>query len=231
MWGRSERYNIFAGEGVESDLAAVPDGHLAYSAWVLPLKPGGMSSTNEAVGISGLTAFGAMGVNAETLIEGLSSFSGIGELVVSAIAVIAGTSSLSGNVIAALQAAANLAGLSSAIGSLAALGHAIATLEGFASSTIVIRATGQLDAHIEIGATGTLTASAIADEILDASMVETGLSVRETLRLCVAALAGKIAGANGSTITIRNAVADDTDRIVATVDVNGNRTAITYDLD
>lgn len=61
-------------------------------------------------------------------------------------------------------------------------------------------------------------------------MVETGLTVRETLRLCAAALAGKISGADGSTITIRNAVADDADRIVATVDTDGNRTAITYDL-
>lgn len=75
-----------------------------------------------------------------------------------------------------------------------------------------------------------MTAPGIAAEILDSQLVETGLTVRETLRLCVAAMAGRISGAPGTTITIRNAVADDADRIVATVDSNGNRTAISYDL-
>jgi len=32
-------------------------------------------------------------------------------------------------------------------------------------------------------------------------------------------------------VTIRNAVADGADRIVASVDTDGNRTAITYSLD
>ena len=46
-----------------------------------------------------------------------------------------------------------------------------------------------------------------------------------------AALGGKVSGAETTTITFRNASADDTDRIVATVDVDGNRTAVTLDLD
>jgi hypothetical protein len=75
-----------------------------------------------------------------------------------------------------------------------------------------------------------LTAGAIADEILDQQMVETGMSVRETLRLCAAAMAGKVTSADGTTITIRNAVADSANRIVATTDASGNRTGITYDL-
>jgi uncharacterized protein YeeX (DUF496 family) len=73
-------------------------------------------------------------------------------------------------------------------------------------------------------------ASAVQALILDsANGVETGLTVREALKLMAAALAGKISGAATTTITIRNAVADSKDRIVATVDVNGNRTAITTD--
>lgn len=67
-------------------------------------------------------------------------------------------------------------------------------------------------------------------EILDQQLVESGLSVREALRLISAALAGKVSGAGTATVTIRNAVADSKDRIVATVDVNGNRTAITTDV-
>jgi hypothetical protein len=60
--------------------------------------------------------------------------------------------------------------------------------------------------------------------------VEEGLTVRHALRLIAAATAGKISGADTTTITIRNAVVDDKDRIIATVTGDGNRTAITYDL-
>lgn len=40
--------NPFAGPGIMDSKAAVPNGHLAPSAWVLPRKPGGMSSRFEA---------------------------------------------------------------------------------------------------------------------------------------------------------------------------------------
>lgn len=75
-----------------------------------------------------------------------------------------------------------------------------------------------------------LTPENIASGILDDQNVETGLTVRQALRLLAAALAGELSGAAGTTITIRNAVADDKDRIIATVDSNGNRSAITYDV-
>lgn len=61
------------------------------------------------------------------------------------------------------------------------------------------------------------------------SLIEPGLSVKQALRLLSAALAGKVAGAGGPTVTIRN-TADTKNRIVATVDASGNRTAITTDL-
>lgn len=72
---------------------------------------------------------------------------------------------------------------------------------------------------------------AIANAALDlADAIETGLTQRQALRLVASALAGKISGASGTTVTIRNAVADTKDRIVATVDGDGNRSAITYDM-
>jgi hypothetical protein len=39
-----------------------------------------------------------------------------------------------------------------------------------------------------------------------------------------------VGGASGTTITFRNAVGDTADRIVATVDTNGNRSSISYNL-
>lgn len=68
----------------------------------------------------------------------------------------------------------------------------------------------------------------VANAVL-ATAIEVGLDLKNALRLIAAATAGKISGAGTGTVTIRSAKADDKDRIVATVDGSGNRTAITYD--
>ncbi len=79
----------------------------------------------------------------------------------------------------------------------------------------------------------TLTPSerdSVAAALLDLSNgVETSLTLRQALRLLAAASAGKLSGAATTTIVIRN-VGDSKDRITATVDVAGNRSAITTDL-
>ena len=69
----------------------------------------------------------------------------------------------------------------------------------------------------------------VTGAVLEA-IVEPGLTLRQALRLVAAATAGKLSGGGSATVTIRNAVEDSKDRIVATVDAEGNRTAITYDL-
>lgn len=72
---------------------------------------------------------------------------------------------------------------------------------------------------------------AIAAALLDlAGAIETGVTTRQAIRAMLAATAAKLSGAGTGTETFRNAVADSKDRIVATVDSSGNRTAITYDL-
>lgn len=84
-----------------------------------------------------------------------------------------------------------------------------------------------------VGSAMTLTSGerdSIAAALLDlANAIETGVTLRGSQRLMLAALAGKLSGAAGTTVTFRNAVADSKDRIVATVDASGNRTAITAD--
>jgi hypothetical protein len=69
----------------------------------------------------------------------------------------------------------------------------------------------------------------VTGAVLEA-LIEPGLTLRQALRLVAAATAGKLTGGGSTEVTIRNAVADSKDRIVATVDSNGNRTAIDYDL-
>jgi hypothetical protein len=74
------------------------------------------------------------------------------------------------------------------------------------------------------------TAAENATELLDqAAGVETGLTVRQALRVIFAAMAGKLSGAATTTVAIRN-LADTLDRISATVDADGNRSAVTLDL-
>ncbi len=58
--------------------------------------------------------------------------------------------------------------------------------------------------------------------------VEGAYTLRQLIRVTVAALAAKLSGAGTTTITIRD-VNDTKNRIVATVDSSGNRTAITLD--
>ena len=58
--------------------------------------------------------------------------------------------------------------------------------------------------------------------------IEATMTPREALRLIVAASAGKLSGADGTQVSIRD-VNDSKDRIVATVDEHGNRIAVTTD--
>lgn len=84
------------------------------------------------------------------------------------------------------------------------------------------------DAIAEIQAgLSTLTAAQVWDLT---NGIETGLTPRQAMKLIAAATAGKLSGAATVTVTIKNAVADNKNRIVATVDASGNRTGIVYDL-
>ena len=74
---------------------------------------------------------------------------------------------------------------------------------------------------------GNLTLAAIRDAVW-AKTIETGYTALQSTRLMLSALAGKLSGAATTTVTIRNA-ADSKNRIVATVDSDGNRSAVTHD--
>jgi hypothetical protein len=74
-----------------------------------------------------------------------------------------------------------------------------------------------------------LSTTQIANAILDeANAIETGWTVRQALKVILAALGGKLSGAATSAVVVRD-LNDSKNRISATVDVNGNRSAVTYD--
>lgn len=212
--------------------SGAPDGYRPPYTWVLPITAGGLSARNNLVGAGDLTAAVAGGVNGEATLAGVGSLTGTGALIISMVAALTGSGTISSaNAIAFLNLAAALAGAGDLAGAATAIGHAAAALTGDGDASATATALGTLAASITV--TGDLLTSAnIADVILDdADGVETGLTVRQALRIIAAAVAGKVSGGGTTTITFRNALADDTNRIVATVDNDGNRTAITLDTD
>ncbi len=73
------------------------------------------------------------------------------------------------------------------------------------------------------------TAAENAAALMDLSNgIETSITPRQAMRLMLAAMAGKVSGAGTTTVVIRN-VGDSKDRITATVDADGNRSAVTTD--
>lgn len=227
MWGRGERRNVFFADG-RSQKSGVPSGHLAPSSWTLPQKPGGMSSHNAANGSADWSGSIASGRNLSATAAGSSSFTATGQLVVSGSGEFAGSATWSGNVIAALAASGSFAGVAEFTGAVVAKGRVTAVFAGSSSFTATRYATGAMSGSFAPAVT--LEAQGFSSYLLDQEDIETGMTLRQALRLVAAATAGKISGGGSTTVTIRSAVADGADRITATVDADGNRTAMTYDL-
>lgn len=107
-------------------------------------------------------------------------------------------------------------------------------MQVFGSYTVVEEAVYDAMFASSAAMASTLTSTerdAVADALLDRSNgVETGLTPRNAMRLIAAACAGKLSGAATTTVVVRNAIADSKNRISATVDADGNRSAITTDL-
>lgn len=78
-------------------------------------------------------------------------------------------------------------------------------------------------------ATGTELAALnnLADTDILGYTLETGYTVAQALKLIASASAGKVSGGGTATIVFRD-LADGADRITATVDTDGNRTAVTH---
>lgn len=97
----------------------------------------------------------------------------------------------------------------------------LSTLTAAGVRTAVGLASANLDTQLD----ALPTAAENATAILAAGDVD-GYTLEQTLKLCLAALAGKLSGAATTTVTIRSAD-DSANRLVATVDSDGNRTAVT----
>lgn len=102
---------------------------------------------------------------------------------------------------------------------------------GIASNGVAIAAVGNdvLIVAADIAALSIPTANENADALLDREAgVETNRTLRQAMRLMLAAMCGKVSGADTTSVTIRD-TNDSKNRVVATVDANGNRSAVTLD--
>lgn len=230
-WGKTGTLRNFAITEYSTDayeLASMPGGYGARG-WMMPVTAGGLSSHYTARGVADFSGSIAEGRNLAATFSGVADFTATGALVVSGTGTFAGVAAFEGNVIAALAASGTFAGVAAFDGTVLATGYALGSFAGVASFAAARYATGSISGSFSPPVT--LEAAGFSGYLLDQEDIETGLTLRQALRLVTAATAGKISGGGGATVTIRNAVADGVDRIVADIDSNGNRTAITYDLD
>ena len=228
-WGKagaSRNWAFQDGDDVLEYLS-IPTGYAA-EGWVLPITEGSISSHEQILSEASLSGSITDGRNIAASLESTGTLTGTAALVVSGSAAITGTGSLSGNIVAALAASGALSAAGSLSGTSVAIGYMSSTLTATGSLSLTSYAVGYMSASIQPPTQ--LEAAEFSSYVLDSENVETGLTVRNALRLIAAATAGELSGAASTTITIRNAVANDKDRIVATVTSDGNRTAITYDL-
>lgn len=151
---------------------------------------------------------------------------------------IAGNALVAGNFAASAIGAGAIAGnaltaghfAASAIGAGAIAGNAL-TADHIAASAITaakIAGSALVAANFDTDAidANALAADAV-DEIHD-EVVEGTLTFRQAVRIFISALAGKSTGGGTANLKFRDN-ADAKDRIAATVDANGNRTAMTLD--
>lgn len=162
MQGRTERTNQYASEGIGSTRAAVPNGHLAPSAWLLPQVAGGLSSRNEAVGLLTTAGAGSAGRNlvANSLLvlttagnaAAVASLSGSASLVITASGTIVAPLSMVGSATLSLVASGSMGGIASITGSATAL----------VTTSIITKANGFM---IAVPISQELTPDAIASSV------------------------------------------------------------------
>lgn len=111
-----------------------------------------------------------------------------------------------------------------------AVRNTLVTVEGYVDTEVAaIKAKTDLIPAAPAAVGDIPTANANADALLDrAAGVETGYTLRQAQRIMLSALAGKASGLATTTAVFRD-VTDTKNRISATVDADGNRSAVTLD--
>lgn len=214
--------------------ASIPGtGYGPGSAFMMPMSSGEIGARR----VEGIATVTGTGLSA--MIAALDAIAGTSTVTGSANAIgliaLAGTSdgvaSVTADTLVTASMSSAVAGVATVIANLGAVIPCEATSAGVASSSVNLKGVGRLNATLSIGASGYLSNDDVERLALAVSgiSVESSYDLKQALRLILSATAGKVSGADTTTITFRN-VGDSKNRIVATVDTDGNRTGITYDV-
>lgn len=245
---RGALLNIFT--NAEADVKdGIPSGLRHPSVWVLPMKPGGLSSRFIIEGEGSATGNLAGGINTTATIEGLGEITTADAGIIAALAAtlagtgtvtqaditaivitqieaaLAGSSAVAtADITALLYTAATLAGTGTIpTATLDALGLAVANPAGTGSLTVSGRATGDMDADISLGASLELSPESIASSVKSALMDTEldGYTIEDIIKLTSSVLLGKSSG--GATNPVFRSLNDLEDRVTGEVDASGNR--------
>lgn len=139
--------NITAGQGITDDKVGIPMGYRHGGAWIMPQKPGQLSSHNNVLGLAtcSATPFWTMHGTAD------------------------GTSSCSATGYVVAQGSGTAVGTSTASGSLGAYAWCAGTADGSSTATLNSYATGALSGHIYCNESEA-TVVQIVDGVLDAML-------------------------------------------------------------
>lgn len=212
--------------------SAIPSGYVHPYSWAMAQVSGGLASHKQlSATFSEANALSALGINIESALSAnMTETNAVLALIVALQASLSAGGSFTDAqlaIILLLQANLSASGtytdaqLNNILGMMAALS---------ASGTITNSITNLVNLSATIGGPVELSPQGLAEELLDNQDIETGYSMRESLRLILSALSGKLSGASTTTISIRD-INDTVDRIIATVDANGNRSSITLNKD
>ena len=251
MWSRGDRMNQSLGQGIGTQLAGIPSGVPHPAAWVMPYKPGRISSRAAVLSISA-AGTGVLGLKATGAATFTFDASAVGGLIVNATgtatfsittnnpilrATVGGTgaATFSINASAAIGAIANLTGAASISFSASAPAYAVGHMTGEATSNTPLSPQSLADA-VWSAVANTYNASGSMGELLNSAgsaadpllgTVEGALTLRDVMRILLAVNAGDATGLESGTMVFKSQDGN-TDRVEATYS-SGARTVTAVD--
>ena len=186
--------NQFAGAAITDSHASVPDGNRHPVAWIMPRKPGGLASRNDAVITITGSGSGAMGVAATGSATVDLSIVGTGGLISSA----SGTAEITFSADGLLFASKAVIGTAyvsiGSNGTIKGIGHMHGSGGISIDSTWTPYAIGWISGTTESGG---LTPNGIAQAVGE-RVIEAGITQDQLNRLILAFVAGKATGLEGA---------------------------------
>ena len=159
--------NISAGQGITDDKVGLPQGGGHPAAWMLPQKPGALSSHNRTRGEATATLALVSGRNLAATSDGVATASATLQLVVSLSGTADGIATVTGNVQAALGMAGSASGSGGVTATIGALAWAYCEAAGSCTATLTRYATGRL--YGSISPFTELSPQNLADAVLAAA--------------------------------------------------------------